>query len=95
MSVNSASNMRLFEATGVGSCLVTDWKANLNRLFEPDREIVTYESADECAEKVKWLLAHPEERRTIALAGQRRTLKDHSYMQRRVQLDDLIRRSLG
>jgi spore maturation protein CgeB len=95
ISVNSASNMRLFEATGVGSCLVTDWKDNLSRLFEPDQEVVTYKSGDECVEKVKWFLAHPAEGRAIALAGQRRTLKDHTYRQRRVQLDELIRGSIG
>ena len=34
-------NMRLFEATGVGSCLLTDYKPNLSTLFEPDRDVVT------------------------------------------------------
>jgi spore maturation protein CgeB len=95
ISVNSASNMRLFEATGAGSCLVTDWKANLSQLFEPDTEVVTYKSAGECVEKVKWLLAHPEAGNAIALAGQRRTLRDHSYIQRRVRLDEIIRSNLG
>jgi spore maturation protein CgeB len=93
IAVNSASNMRLFEATGVGSCLVTDWKANLTRLFEPDLEVVTYKSAAECVEKVQWLLAHPAERQAIAQAGQKRTLTDHTYVQRRGQLDDIIRSS--
>jgi len=95
ISVNSASNMRLFEATGAGSCLVTDWKANLSQLFEPDKEVVTYKSAGECVEKVKWLLAHPDEGNAIALAGQRRTLRDHTFIQRRVLLDEIIRSSLG
>ena len=95
ISVNSASNMRLFEATGAGSCLVTDWKANLSQLFEPDQEVVAYKSAGECVEKVKWLLAHPEESAAIAQAGQKRTLRDHTFVQRRVQLDDIIRKSLG
>src|SRR5258706_121030 len=44
-----ASNMRLFEATGVGTCLVTDWKENIGALFEPDREVLTYRDASECA----------------------------------------------
>jgi spore maturation protein CgeB len=95
LAVNSASNMRLFEATGVGTCLVTDWKANLSRLFEPDTEVVSYQSAGECVEKVKWLLAHPEAGNAIAQAGHRRTLRDHTFVQRRVELDDIIRRSLG
>ena len=50
-----AANVRLFEVTGVGSCLLTDHKKNINDFFEPDREVVTYKSADECIEKVNWL----------------------------------------
>jgi len=83
-------NMRLFEATGVGSCLLTDWKENLSDFFIPDVEVVTYRSSQEATEKVKFLLEHPEQRRAIALAGQRRTLSEHTYKQRAQQLDALI-----
>jgi spore maturation protein CgeB len=78
-AVPVAANMRLFESTGCGSCMLTDWKPNLADLFEPDREAVTFRSAGECAEKARWLLEHPGERRAIAAAGQRRTLKDHTF----------------
>ncbi len=33
---NYASNMRLYKATGMGACLITDWKENLPNIFEPD-----------------------------------------------------------
>ncbi|MBW4487536.1 MAG: glycosyltransferase [Trichocoleus desertorum ATA4-8-CV12] len=94
ISPRSASNMRLFEATGVGTCLVTDWKENLAELFDPDNEVVTYQSADECVEKVEWLLEHPQERVAIAQAGQARTLKDHTFEKRALQLDQIIRKWL-
>ena len=86
----SASNMRLFEATGVGTCLLTDWKVNLPELFEPDVEVVTYRSSEECIEKVRYLLEHEDERKSIATAGQRRTLRDHTFAQRAEALSDLI-----
>jgi spore maturation protein CgeB len=95
ISPRSASNMRLFEATGVGTCLVTDLKENLSQLFEPDHEVVTYSSAAECAEKVKWLLEHPQERDAIAQAAQARTLKDHTFMHRAIQLDHIIQKALS
>jgi spore maturation protein CgeB len=94
ISVTNASNMRLFEGTGVGSCLLTDWKANIRDLFEPDSEVVTYRSAEECVEKVRYLLAHEDERRAIAAAGQRRALRDHTYERRAAQLDEIIRAAL-
>lgn len=89
-----AGNMRLFEATGAGACLLTDRKSNLAELFEPDVELVTYGSAEECAEKVKYLLDHDEQRATIAAAGHRRVLRDHTFEQRAIYLDNLIRQSL-
>ena len=91
----SASNMRLFEATGVGACLLTDWKANLPQLFEPDAEVVTYRDAAECVEKVRYLLGHDAERRRIADAGQRRTLSDHTFADRASRIDAVIRETLS
>lgn len=88
----SASNQRLFEATGVGAtCLLTDWKENLSDLFEPDVEVVSYRNAEECVEKVQYLLDHEDERRAIADAGQRRTLRDHTFAQRAAQLTSIIK----
>ena len=89
-----ASNMRLFETTGVGTCLLTDWKTNIHELFEPDYEVVTYRSVEECIEKIAWLLDHPQESETIAKAGQLRTLKDHTFAQRSIQLDEIIKQNI-
>jgi spore maturation protein CgeB len=89
-----ASNIRVFEATGVGSCLLTDWKPNLGHLFEVDREVVAYRSADECRSKARWLLEHPRERAEIAQRGQARVLRDHNFDIRARQLDEIIKRHL-
>lgn len=87
----SASNMRLFETTGVGACLITDWKENLADLFEPDEEVLTYRTAAECAEKVKYILEHEPERREIAEAGQRRALREHTFENRVAEVDKIVR----
>ncbi len=89
-----ASNMRLFEATGVGVCLLTDWRPNLGELFDVDHEVVVYRSPAECVEKARWLLAHPAERAKIAQAGQQRVLRDHTYQVRAAQLDQIIQTAL-
>lgn len=85
-----ASNMRLYEATGVGTLLITDWKENLHELFEPDKEVVAYRSADECAELIQYYLDHEAEREAIARAGHQRTLKDHTYFRRMAELVDIV-----
>lgn len=83
-------NMRLFEATGVGCCLLTDTGKNMQDLFEADKELVTYQTIDECLEKVRFLLENESERSAIAEAGQKRTLLEHSLPNRCAQLDELL-----
>jgi len=90
-----ASNMRLFEATGIGTCLVTDWKENLAELFDPDREIVAYRNVEELEEKLRWLASAPAERDAIAEAGRRRALGEHTYAHRAERLDALIREAMS
>lgn len=94
ISDRSASNMRLFEATGVGTCLLTDWKENLHELFEQEKEVVTYRNVEECVEKVRWLLEEPAEREKIAKAGQKHTLKEHTFAQRAALMSELIKKLL-
>jgi spore maturation protein CgeB len=89
-----ASNFRLFEVTGVGSCLLTDWKRNLPELFDPDSEVVAYHSIPECLEKIRWLRDHDAERRKIAEAGQRRCLRDHTHEKRAPVFADIIENAL-
>jgi|SRR5579872_3708146 len=95
VSANFANNMRLFEATGMGACLVTDAKDNLAELFEPGKELVTYASADECVAAVRHLAEHPAERQRIAAAGQARCLADHTYERRTGELVAILTRRFG
>ena len=84
---NYANNMRLFEATGVGTLLITEHKDNLSDLFEVGREVVKYASAEEAAEMICYYVDHPDEAAIIARAGQARTLKEHTYKNR---MDELV-----
>jgi len=91
---NYANNMRLFEATGCGALLITDYKENLNDLFEIGSEVVAYRSPEECAALIKYYLDNPDEAETIARAGQARTLRDHSYSKRMEQTAEILERHL-
>ena len=89
-----ANNMRLFEATGSGAMLLTDYKDNLADLFRIGEEVVAYRSANECADLVNYYLNHTEEAEAIALAGQARTLKDHTYDRRMAHTAEILDRHL-
>ena len=71
--------MRLFEATGVGALLMTEASHNLDSLFVPGDEVVSYEGVEDLIEKLAHYREHEEDRARIAAAGQARTLSEHSY----------------
>lgn len=85
-----ANNMRLFEATGMGSLLITDKKKNLGELFEVNKEVVTYSCKEEAAELINHFLKNPEEADKIAKAGQEKTIEMHSYRQRMRELVPIL-----
>lgn len=88
-------NIRVFEATGVGACLLTDFTDDGRALFEPDAEIVTFASVDEAIEKAAYLRDHEGERAAIAAAGHRRTMAQHTARHRVEQIDDIIQEALA
>jgi SAM-dependent methyltransferase len=89
-----ANNMRLYEVTGVGTMLLTDHKGNLTNLFEIGKEVVSYHSQYECVELLRHYLEHKAERLSIATAGQRRTLGEHTYQHRMQELLQIVDRYL-
>jgi hypothetical protein len=81
-----ASNMRLFETTGMGALLLTDNEGKLSDLFEPNKEAVGYDTVGGAVAKIERYLRDQSEREAIARAGQARTLKAHSYRERTAQI---------
>jgi len=81
-------NMRTFEIPGSGAFQLANrcpraW-------YEPDKEIVLFNSTDDLKKKVKYYLANPQKRRQIARAGFKRTHRDYTYKERfRVLLSEL------
>jgi spore maturation protein CgeB len=75
-------NARTFEASGCGAFQIAESRPRLPDLFEPGREIETFESADELKEKVDYYLSHPVQRRAIADAGYARAHGEHTYAHR-------------
>jgi spore maturation protein CgeB len=77
--ITFAANVRMYEITGVGSCLLTDWKENIEELFIDGKEVITYKSIEEAKDKIKYYLKHEHIRERIALEGQKRTLNQYTY----------------
>ena len=93
-SAGETGNMRLFEATAVGSFVLTEHQDNIDQYFMPGIEIETYRNEYELIDKICYYLDHPEKREEIAKRGQERCLRDYSMNMRTRDLDGIIRRLL-
>ena len=87
-----AANNRLFEATGMGACLLTEDKVNIEKFFDKNKEVVTYSSIEDAKKKAKYLLKNENKRKSIAKKGQSRTIRDHTFKKRVKKLDYYIKK---
>ena len=68
---------RIFETTAGAGLLVTEYHKGIEEYFEINKEIITFETADEFREKVTFLQKNPKIAEKIANAGYERYLKEH------------------
>jgi spore maturation protein CgeB len=83
---------RTFEIPGAGGFLLTQTARGLDRFFTIGKEIEIFGGIDELERKLRYFMAHPEERDTIANAGYDRVKQHHTYDQR---MQDLLNHVLG
>jgi spore maturation protein CgeB len=83
-------NPRTFELAAAGAFQLVDRRALLPALFVPDVEVATFTAASELRERVRYYLAHPDERAAIAAAGRARVLAEHTYRHRMETLLALV-----
>jgi spore maturation protein CgeB len=74
--------LRDFEVPMCGGFYMVEEMAELAEFFVPGKEIVFYRSQADLAEKIRYYLAHDDERERIRLAGHRRALGEHTWRHR-------------
>ena len=80
---------RVFEAAGAGACLITDAWTGIETFFEPDKEILVANSAEEIVSLLRNTTA--AQGHEIGEAMRRRALRDHTYAQRAEQVSELLK----
>lgn len=73
---------RVFEVPACGGFLLTQPAEDLHEYLEPGVDCATFESVDDLVDRVRYYLAHDNERRAIAERGYQRTLAEHTYEKR-------------
>jgi len=79
--MKGAVNQRIFDVPAAGGFVLTDWREQMEELFDPD-EMACYHEPDEAPDMVRHFLAHPEERRRLTQAARRRVLACHTWQHR-------------
>lgn len=87
-------NERTFKMLACGGFQISDNVRLLRRLFG-DTELVIADEGPDWIEKIDYFLRHPEERASIAEAGRRRVLAEHTYQHRARQIIEIMTKYRG
>lgn len=91
-----ANNLRTFEATGCGAFLLTEYsREQAEVLFRDGEELVCFHTADDLHHAVSQYLTQADRRVSIARAGQRRCLANHTLRHRLAALMAVAEESIS
>jgi spore maturation protein CgeB len=89
-TVSASSTSRPFELASAGAAIVSSPVEGVERWFEPGRELVVVQDADEAEEVYRELLADPAAREQLGRRARERVLDEHTYVARARRLLELI-----
>ena len=75
-------NLRPFEASAAGCCVFNPKVPDLPLCFEPDKEVLVYEAAEDLVDQYVRISRDASIMSAIARAGRRRTLAEHTFVHR-------------
>jgi spore maturation protein CgeB len=84
---------RVFEAAGAAACLITDAWEGIEQFLKPEDEVLVARDGLDVAEQLRSLTR--ERARAIGQAALARVLREHTYAQRAVQADQVLREELA
>jgi spore maturation protein CgeB len=84
------ANMRVFEATGCGSLLLTDYIHGIEEFYNVGNELLTYNNVEDLISNINFLLTNENIREEIAYKGYERAHREHTYLKRVKYMMSLI-----
>jgi len=91
LQMATSVNQRVFDCPAAGGFLLTDNQQDLYELFDVGKEVITYDSFEELADKTAYYLEHPELRQEVVTRAQERIAQEHTYAQRLAQLEAFLK----
>jgi spore maturation protein CgeB len=75
-------NTRTFDILACGAFEMVDYKKNVERHFEIDKEIVTFKNINELKSKIDFYLKNDDLRKSISARGKQKVLNEHTWVHR-------------
>lgn len=79
---SNGANLRVYESTSSGACLLTDYKKDLERLFNLEEEILTFQGVDDFINKVHFIENNHVLAAQIGQKGYLRIKRQNTYVHR-------------
>ena len=88
-SVPASATSRPFELAAAGAAIVSNPVEGIDRWFEPGRELLVVENAEEAVDAYRELLADPAQAEEMGRRARERVLDEHTYAHRARQVLEL------
>lgn len=92
--MKGAVNQRVFDVPAAGGFVLTDWRPQMEQLFEP-HEMACYREPQEIPDLTRHYLSHPDQRRRLTAAARKRVLSCHTWEHRLQEMLEHMRQVYG
>jgi len=94
MQLKTSVNQRVFDAPACGGFVLTDYREDAVRLFDPETEIAVFRDLDEMEAKAAYFLENKAEREMRARKSKQRVLNEHTYVHRMKRMLEVMDQNL-
>lgn len=94
-NIRSGIPLRVWDILSAGGFCITNFQPELVMYFKNGEDLVWFEDEADLVKKVRYYLRHEEERRRIALNGQKKVRELHNYDARLQVVEDIVTKSRG
>lgn len=84
LQLETAVNLRVFDVPAAGGFLITDWKENLDSLFDVKKDLVVFRSDEELKDKILFYSKNKNLKDKIINSARERIIREH-LLEHRIQ----------
>ncbi len=89
-NIKSGIPLRMWDVLGCGGFLLTNYQAEISYYFKDGEDLVCFDGIEDLKKKADYYLTHEDERRAIAQNGYDKVKNGHSYVDRIMEMMDII-----